>query len=36
MNHDAQPRGFNLVLDIVDVISLIIEFTYNGKFWSIC
>ena len=25
MTHDAQPSGFNLVLDMVDIISLIIN-----------
>ena len=36
MNHEAQLSGFNLVLDIVDIISLIIKFIENEKLWSIC
>ena len=36
MNHEAQLSGFNLVLDIVDIISLIIKFIDNEKLWSIC
>ena len=35
MNHEAQLSGFNLVLDIVDIISLIIKFMKNEKLWSI-
>ena len=31
MNHEAQPSGFNLVLDIVDIVSLIIKFIDNEK-----
>ena len=31
MNHEAQPSGFNLVLDIVDIISLIMKFIDNEK-----
>ena len=30
MNHEAQPSGFNLVLEIIDIISLIIKFKDNG------
>ena len=29
MNHEAQPSGSNLVLDIVDIISLIMKFIDN-------
>ena len=36
MNHKAQLSSFNLVLDIVDIISLIIRFIENEKLWSIC
>ena len=36
MNHEAQPTGFNLVLDNVDIVSLIIKFIDNEKLWSIC
>ena len=36
MNHKAQLSSFNLVLDIVDIISLIIKFIENEKLWSIC
>ena len=36
MSHEAQPSGFNLVLDIVYIISSIIKFIYNEKLWSIC
>ena len=36
MNHEAQLSGFNLVLDIVDIISLIIKFIENENLWSIC
>ena len=31
MNHGTQPSGFSLVLDIVDIISLIIKFIDNEK-----
>ena len=36
MNHEVQPSGFDLLLDIVDIISLIIVFIENEKLWSIC
>ena len=36
MNHETQPSGFNLVLDIVDIVSLIMKFIDNEKLWSIC
>ena len=36
MNHEAQLSGFNLVLDIVDIISLIIKFIENENLGSIC
>ena len=36
MNHEAQLSGFNLVLGIVDIISLIIKFKENENLWSIC
>ena len=36
MNHEAQLSGFNLVSDIVDIISLIITFIENEKLGSIC
>ena len=36
MNHKAQLSSFNLVLEIVDIISLIIKFIENEKLWSIC
>ena len=36
MNHEAQLSGFNLVLGIVDIISLIIKFIENENLWSIC
>ena len=36
MNHKAQLSSFNLVLNIVDIISLIIKFIENEKLWSIC
>ena len=36
MNHEAQLSGFNLVLDIVDIISLIFKLIENKNLWSIC
>ena len=36
MNHEVHPSGFDLLLDMVDIISLIIEFIENEKLWSIC
>ena len=30
MNHEAQPSGFNLVSEIIDIISLIIKFKDDG------
>ena len=36
MNHEAQLSGFNLLLDIVDIISLIIKFIENENLGSIC
>ena len=35
MKHEAQLSCFNLVLDIVDIIYLIIKFIENEKLWSI-
>ena len=35
MNHEAQLSGFNLVSDIVDIISLIITSIENEKLGSI-
>ena len=36
MNHEARLSGFNLVSDIVDIISLTITFIENEKLGSIC
>ena len=36
MNHEAQLSGFNLVSDIVDIISLIITFIENEKLGPVC
>ena len=36
MNHEAQLSGFNLVLDIVDIISLIIKLIENENLGLIC
>ena len=35
MKHEAQLSRFNLVLHIVDIISLIIKFIENENLWSI-
>ena len=36
LSNEEQPSGFNLVLNIVDIISLIIKVVDDRKLWPIC